>query len=209
MNFLELAQRLRQECGGSGSGPASVTTATAEDRLWVDYTNQAYLELQELRPNWDWMWASTSIPVVAGTDVYALASPTIQRDSLRIDGSRLGYRGWREFQAVYGGAPKETRKPNIYTIRPDKNLVLNALPDADYTLAYEHYTLPELMAANTDIPKVPERYRMILVWSAMMAYGLYDNAPEVIQRGKAAYDQALALLSRDSLPEVELPGPLA
>lgn len=207
MTFLELAKRLRQECAGSGDGPASVTTPAGEDALWVSWVNQAYYQLQSKQTRWNWMWEAQTLPLVAGTQVYALSSPTIQPDSFHIAGDYLEYRHWRDFQAY--AVNGVTGKPGAFSVRPDNNLVLDTLPDQDYTLSFEHYRLPALMAANDDIPLLPERYHMLIVYLAMRLYAAYENAPEILSGSNLEYQQMMALLSRDTLPEVELPGALA
>lgn len=208
MNYLQLAKRLREECGGAGTGPASITATVGEDRLYVNWINQAYLELQERRPNWDWMWEQISIPLVAGITTYNLESPTIQHDSVRIGGVSLTYCPWLTFSRAYAGAVQEAR-PTVYTIRPDNQLQLSARPAEDGLLTLEHYRRPAPMVANTDVPRVPERYHMILVYAGMIKYGFYENASEVLQAGDSMFKTMFAQLERDTLPQVLSAGPLA
>jgi hypothetical protein len=209
VTFLELCKRLRQECGGSGSGPPSVTTATGEDRLWVDWINDAWLELQALRPDWYWMWEPAEISVVAGTRTYALASTTIRRESLRLDGDPVSLIDWTVFERLYGVPYAGSARPTVCSIRPDGNLVLATDPVEDGVLAYEHYRVPVPMAGNDEAPTLPARYQLILVYDGMRKYGFYDNAPEVLQRGEVEYQRMLARLARDTMSRVNVPGPLA
>src|SRR5512143_216270 len=60
MNFLALAQRLRQEAGLSGSGPATVSGQAGQLRVVVDTLASAWRDLQRFRPNWQWMWRQFS-----------------------------------------------------------------------------------------------------------------------------------------------------
>jgi hypothetical protein len=209
VTFLELCKRLRQECGGSGSGPPSVTTATGEDRLWVDWINDAWLELQALRPDWYWMWEPAEISVVAGTRTYALASTTLRRDSLRLDGDPVSLIEWPVFERQYGVPYVGSTRPTACSIRPDGNLVLATEPVEDGALAYEHYRVPVPMAGNDEAPTLPARYHLLLVCDGMRKYGFYDNAPEVLQRGDIEYQRMLARLARDTMSRVNVPGPLA
>lgn len=209
MTFLELCKRLRQECGGSGSGPPSVLTAEGKDRLWIDWINDAWLELQALRPDWYWMWEPATIDVVAGTRVYAMDSTTIRRDSLRYDGDPISLVSWPQFEQHYGTTPAHAARPTVVSIRPDENLMLATAPLEDGVLSYEHYRKPAPMVDNDETPTLPDRFHLLLVYDGMRKYGFYDNAPEVLQRGDAGYHQLLPWLARDTSPPVTAPGPLA
>lgn len=209
MTFLELCRRLRQECGGSGTGPASVTAATGQDRLWVDWTNQAWLELQEMRPNWWWLWREAQIPIIASISTYTIPSPTVQADSFRIGGQRLHSMTWKDYQRRHGGKPLQDTAPTGFAVRPDMQLQLNARPIEDATLHYEHYLRPSEMTENTEVPTLPARYQMLIVYAAMLKYAMYENAPEVMQAADFNYRRMLARLNRDGLPAMEMAGPLA
>lgn len=205
MNFLSLSQRLRQECGGTGTGPASVSNQVGEDKQFVDWTNRAYREIQQDRTDWGWLWAQGSKSIGVGESLHSLLSSKIDTSSVRIDGGLIQYvpyQQWSYFTLSDG-------KPSAFTLTPARELKFNTLPDAVYTLTYDYYKNTQLMVNNTDVPLIPEEYHMLVVYKAMQYYGFYENAGEIIQSGVARYEDMLADLDRDTLPEMESPGPVA
>lgn len=74
-------------------------------------------------------------------------------------------RGWRS----------ETRCPDGY-VHDDKSLVLNAIPDADYTLRIEVYRLPDMdMAEVTSAPEIAEiHHRQLVDWALYRAFSVPD-----------------------------------
>ena len=56
MNFLQLAQHLRQEMNDSGEGPHQVTNQRGRNLEYVEAVREAWLEIQMLRPWQDAFW---------------------------------------------------------------------------------------------------------------------------------------------------------
>ncbi len=50
MNFLALAQRLRQEMNDTGDGPAQVTGQRGRNLEYVNAIKEAWLDIQQIRP---------------------------------------------------------------------------------------------------------------------------------------------------------------
>lgn len=205
MNFLQLSQRLRQECGGTGEGPASVSNQVGEYKQFVDWVNQAYMEIQQDRNDWGWLWAQDSKAITAGQSLHALASFTPDLKTFRIDGNKITYVPyaiWNYFTLAEG-------KPSAFTLNPARELQFNTLPDVDYTLTYDYFKNPANLVSNADIPLIPPRFHLLIVFKAMTYYGLYETANEQIQSGTMQYENMLADLDRDTLPDMEAPGTLA
>ena len=51
--YLQLCQKLRQECEVGGTGPSAVTGQTGELARLVTWIADAYTELQQ---EYDWLW---------------------------------------------------------------------------------------------------------------------------------------------------------
>src|ERR1039457_7095499 len=74
--FLQLAQRLQAESGSSGSPQTTVSNATG---AWGDicrWIADAYVELQLLREDWDWMEQDVQFNTVNGQQTYPVATTT-------------------------------------------------------------------------------------------------------------------------------------
>ena len=74
MNFLELCQTVRGDASLQGEGPTSVTGQTGIYAKIVRWTNEAYIEIQSLGLDFDWMRAMCELPITAGVGSYDLLS---------------------------------------------------------------------------------------------------------------------------------------
>lgn len=207
MTFLELSRKLRQYCGGSGTGPASVVDQVGENALWVQWVNQAYLEIQNERYNWSWRWAEASQAVAIGQAVHDTLGSRIDLATVYLDDSLLRCLDYREFRFDY--KMLKAGVVTAFSVRPDHKLVFNAIPESAGTLTYEYYKDAELMSANDDVPLIPERFQDLVIYKAMMLYAGYENAPEVYQNGMSHYEHMLANMSAEQLPAMSFAGPLA
>jgi hypothetical protein len=70
VNFLALVQRLKTECGVSGSTPTSVVSQTGEYGRLVNWINTAWMDIQMMRQDWDWMRTTATFPTVTGQATY-------------------------------------------------------------------------------------------------------------------------------------------
>lgn len=70
MNFLGLVQRLTQEAGASGAGPTDVVGQQGEYARMVNWVNDAWLDIQSLHQDWEFLRTTCSFPTVDGQAVY-------------------------------------------------------------------------------------------------------------------------------------------
>lgn len=209
MDFLTLCQRVRQESGIADSGPSAVTNQTGDMQRIVDWVNEAYMRIQSYRNDWKWLWTTDTISVTQGTAVYALPA-TVENliaDTVYLDGNKIAPLTYDDYRDQY--PTLITGVPTAFTIRPDGQIALNASPDAAYTLSFEGYTKPAYFAAGTDVPAFDERFHMVIAWNALKEYALFDEANELFQKANVNYEQLLAELSADSLPEMLTPESIA
>lgn len=207
MNFLQLCQRLRQETGIADSGPSAVTGQTGDMKRLVDWVNESWVRLQSSRKDWDWLWANTTVTLLGGSNLVACPTAVDEIVEITYDGNALRHISYSDFREGYRTVGPGT--PSVFAIRPDNKLIFNAQPDSSITLNVEYYAKPAYMSLGTDAPAMPERYHMLIVWMALIEYGLFDEAPELSQKGRVNYEQIFAELELDQTPEVSLPGALA
>ena len=219
MNFLDLSKRLRQECAGiSGVGPSSVLSQTGDIKRVVDWIASAYQDIQNIRVDWNFLRQEFSFTTTAAQQGY---TPT-QADAAdigewRVDSVRqyltsagvggeidLEYVPWSRFREIYQRGTLRTQQgqPVVYTVKPDKSLAFWPIPDASYTVSGEYWQAPDVMALDADVPLIPERYQMVIVWRALVFYAGHAAAPEMFQVGEREYKRLLASLT---LSETERP----
>ena len=73
MNFLGLVQRLRQEAGAAGTGATTVINQSGELARMVNWINDAWLDIQSLKTDFDFMRATASFRTVAGEYNYPMS----------------------------------------------------------------------------------------------------------------------------------------
>lgn len=231
MNYLQLSQRLRSEVGASGNGPSSVLGQTGASQRLVDWINSAWLEIQGVHNTWNWMRKRFAWETVAGVGDYLptaltntlTASPMTDlrywyKDTFRCQKKSIGIQDeqwlveWEYyvFRNTYRFNLQTVGRPVVFGENPQgKAIMLGAIPDDVYIITGEYQERASSLVADTDIPDIPEEYHMIIVYKAMISYGLFEAASEVIQRGQDEYQRLLTQLEREQLQEVYLGNPLA
>lgn len=230
MTFLQLVQRLRSECGVPGNGPSTVIGQTGEMLRLVNWINAAYEDIQLARPDWQWMRTSKTFNTTAHKQSY---HPTnISPDLAMTDFSHWAEskRGWiyltsngkgaethieladyDSFRDLYlmGSGPTTYGPPFVYAIAPaDKSILLGPNPDNVYTVTIEYFKAPQVLATDADVPTLPSRLHMMIVYRAMQKYGMFNAALEQVQQGETEYNRMFNKLLMDQAPTISFGGSL-
>ena len=100
--------------------------------------------------------------------------------------------------------------PVVVTETPDTSLGLGPTPGpVGYTVTGDYFAEPSEMVLATDVPVMPAKHHMIIVYRAMMYYGGFESAPEVYQRGEAEFNKLRRRMERDRMPMIGVAGALA
>jgi len=226
MNFLQICQRVRQEAGISGTGPASVTNQTGEMARVVDWVKAAYEDIQNLHDNWKFMRREFTFPTIAGNPVYLPSAISLdefgrwRRDEqwrcyLTSVNDELRMTHWDDWDCfresrLYSVNRSTQGRPIDVAIRPnDDAIYLWPTPNNIFTITGDYYIRPHVMAANSDEPIFPREFHMLIVWRAILFYAPYEAAPERYAQANTEHKRLLAALRRKWLPEIKLGGPLA
>ncbi|MCG7598405.1 hypothetical protein MHM84_01235 [Halomonas sp. McH1-25] len=209
MTFLELCQRLRREVGAAGAGPASVVGQNGEYLRLIGWIQQAWHEIQTERRDWRFAWAEAEIELSPEFRDYPVPDDFEHwiAETLRIGNDRLCLMGWDEFRERFR-EPSNAAAPQVITLLPDNRIRLDTPPATTATLRFEYFRTPQTLAENNDVPRLPARYHMLIVYRAMMQYALFENAPEVLQQGSANAARLMSEMEISELPAMELGGPL-
>jgi hypothetical protein len=206
VNFLDLCKRLRQEAGISGTGPSTVLGQTGEYGKVVDWVKRAYLDIQNMPVNWDFMWAQYSFETTESSPGvflrdYSLtgvrdidsASALLYPTGNESDYGRLTpllYPRWR----LGVNAPEsqvETGRPTMFMRLPDGKFRLHPKPDAFYTINFDYYREPGELVDNTDTPILPEPFHLTIVYKALLDYGRFENATEQYSAAQLDYTKLM------------------
>ena len=223
--FLQLTVKLRQEVGGSGSGPTAVTGQTGEYKRIVDWIAAADEEVQQEHDNWKFMAGSFTLNTVKDDGSYAATDFVVSvtdlrefyRDTLRIylsatgvsDETKLIYLDYQSWYDIYNVGTQTSGRPVHFTVGNDMSLKLGPAPNAVFRVSGDYRKSIDTLVVNTDVPVYPAEYHMLAVYGGMMKYGRYTGASEVYADGARLYKKLLRRMEKTQLPEMRLAGPLA
>lgn len=234
MNYLELAQKLRQECEIPGTGPSAVTGQLGQLKRVVDWTKDAYRDIQIRYPNWRWMRKPFTFNTVADDDTYEYGDVTdveagvaIARFSRwRVDDPcdpplaylqsggvggqyRLVFMPWDYFKQVYKIGTQNASSPIHITVDPANRLLIGPKPNGVYVVTGDFQRGAQILAANDDTPEMPSDYHELIVYWAMRKYGANTVAQEILARANTEGVSMMRNLEINQLPAVGMAEPLA
>lgn len=214
MNFLEMAQRLRQEAGYA-SGPTSVIGQSGDSLRFVTWISDSWLAIQRMRPNWDFMRSEMTLSFSASDATETLPSDfnRVDRDSIvviRSDESRT-YPSYVEPYAMRLIKRKQVDNESlpVYVTADSGTCEVFPTPVEVFTLKADYFTTPVTLAVNTDEPSLPEEYHMAIVYFAMMSFGAYDEAGNAWQHAASRYTQLMNEITMTQLPQLTTGAALA
>jgi len=235
--FLELCQKVARESGTvSGVKPTAVTGQTDRLAKIVYWTNDAWRQIQNAHAGWLWMQAEFYGSTVASTQRYAATSfndlaaaaaitrfadwvysedgdsgITLYDPAIGLsDEGALRFRQWEIFHRNNLRGVQNTGKPTVFSIAPDKRLVLSYTPNAVYTIKGQYRKDVQTLSANGDIPECPVRFHDAIVDAALILLGTHDESPTQIPLWQMRRSRTFSDLERDQLPRLRFSaGPLA
>lgn len=220
MNFLEIAKRVRQECGISGDGPSNVAGQVGVYAKIVAWVRSAYEEIEQHHVHWNFDWAMTQQPLLAGKEFYDPAN------DWGLDFKALASDGLFVYRAADGAAaktwvavvdwamlrqlrtPGATGVPAYAAMAPDERLCFYPTPAAGWVATLEYWRRPQALVANTDIPRLPARFHMAIVWRAVMFWCAHDENPALWQSANQNYRELLNKMTITELPQMAQAEPL-
>lgn len=215
MTYLELCQLVKEKAGITGNNLSTVTGQSGELKRVCNWVKEAWVDVQEHRDDWDWMRNDFTFNTIAYQSTYDPgASPVSltdfakwRDDSFRIYYTASGvgtetllqqyeYNSFRDYYLL--GARKATfARPIALSIKPNRSLVLGLAPNDIFTVSGEYFKTPQILAADGDIPEMPSRFHLLIAYRALIKYGYYESAGEVIQEYTQLYNEMLNKLELD------------
>jgi len=221
MTFLDMLIRLKQETGVAGPDPTTVIGQTKTIGRLVNWLVQSWVEIQQDHPDFDFLRKPVSFNTEANKQSYTPAEAGLtdfaswRNDSFRLYLTSAGvgteiflthwptYSDFRDYY-LYSTRRTVTNRPTDITIAPDRSLVFGFTPNDIYTVSGEYFRAPQVLAADADIPIMPDRFHMAIVYKAMIKYGTFEVANEQIVAGREGYNGLLNRLLIDQLPQIQM-----
>ncbi len=219
MTFLELCERVAEESGGSGRAPASVTGQVSRQKKIVNWTRDAWTKIQNLHTHWffrrgefegvlvpnsgSYTAASWNIPRFGDwLDTYGLNEPLSLYDPSigQRDESKLNQLPWDRWKRRWDFGENDVNRPTEYAFTPAGGIRFGATPDAAYFVRGEYTKAPQILAANGDVPDMPEQYHDAIVRRAIMLMSEHDEAINALQLSSNEFRETLVTMEREQLP---------
>jgi len=202
--FLELVQDLHRESGAAGSAPSTVLTQSGEAQRMVRWIRRADLAIQKKWHDWKFLWSGSrySVATVSGTQDYVVPDTHGAWDpsTFRLDGELIGVVEYQKVkEEVFDTTASSYNQPSRIIILPNKNLRMDPIPDAAYTITADYYLKPTAMEADSTISLIPQEYHEIILGQALVYYGNYENAPDSKVYGRELVAEWMPILESEYL----------
>ena len=208
MNYLELCQQVNLYTGFQGT--ISSVDTSGYQALLVDAVKKSWIDIQNEREDWDFMYTSVSFSTVQGTSEYT--TDTIfgtstemlgKWDKLRIvyDYKPLRYINYKNFVLIEDTTQEE---PSYFTIRPSDRAILINTPDDAYTITAYYTKTPQELENNADIPAMPKKHHNVIVYAAVIELAAFVSSAEIYQKNITNYSKSMGQLMRDHVPAREI-----
>lgn len=226
--FLELVNQLREESGTSGPAlttlGGSLSQSTQRQKNWIV---RAWKAIQSKHRTWLFMEQAFDFQTSAGVQTYTsttLSTPITnlanwKRMTFRCFKTSIGvsdeqilpYMDWLLFRDLYqfGTQGVVQQRPVVYSIDPNKKIVLGPTPDDTYTIKGWYYKSPQTLTADGDEPAIDEEFHELVVFEALRKYAYFEAASEVIARANEEGDRLMNNLEADYLPTITMGATLA
>lgn len=221
MNLLQLSQAVKRESGLSGGGPASVVTATGDDARIFQWVNWAWRDIQLLHESWLWRRGEALGETSVSTLPHDLAAPGFalsdfgawmsesqgyRPSAYRVaDGQgqeqAIRFLSWDQFRARFVAGTHNPGLVQFWTVAPSGLMHVGPTPDAAHMVRASYIKDVADMTLDTDVPAMPSRFHSLIVWRALIEYGGFDAAGEVVQRAERNYQGMMPSLLQDQLPQ--------
>lgn len=221
MNFVDLVENLRVECGVSGSPIVSVQNLGGELLRLKNWIKDAWNVIQLKHQDWKFLRSNFTFQTQVGKQSYSPANagvPTMDAwDQASVwmystaiglaDQMPLGRMEWEHFRNMYLRGVQNPMKPMCFTINPtDNSMWLGATPDGIYNVSGECWIEPMFLVADADTPPMPAKFHKLIVLEAMKKYAGFEAAQEVMQRAMAESLPLWTKLEIQQLPPVTVAG---
>ena len=217
MNFLLIAQRIRQEMGTGGLGPSSLTAQYGEDKQYADWTREAYLDVLNYARDWNFLWKEFQFNGNGGREYGEAEHGIADVATWNVDTFYVLQNGvmyplhfipWDEFR-LYQASIVANGLPASFSIQPGGKLVFDAAPRANVSIGGEYFVKPDTEIFADGQPVFPERYHMIVVWRGLMMAAAFYAEPDKYAHGENMYSRILSQMVARELPKIGLGGALA
>jgi len=221
--FLQIVQDVYREGGISGQ-INSVQNQTGEALRVVKWVQEAYREICNAdQYQLYFLRGEVTVQLTPGKAVYTkddlnlpllgqwdTRSMRVSLNANKHDETFVFNMRWPEFRDywLFSSRRDTFSRPLNCSVDENTHLRIAPVPDAPYYLSFQQIIVPPDLIDSDDVPIIPDRWQMAIVWRALRHYGMYESAPEVVMRADSAYNEIMLRMTLDQSPEIVVGGPL-
>ncbi len=210
MDYRTLCQDFVAQFGlAGGTGPSSVENQVGELGNVVRWVRDAALYIDNLWLDWRYLFTRYSGTLSAPDSVPSLPNDPAgvrarlwETHNLKISPapptapawSLLTYLDRAQFDQCYDPDTATAGQPEAFTVMPDQTLQFNCPADQSYILKGAFYRAPVPLAANSDVPLIPEEFHRLILVRALVMYADREDAPELVSAALSEYPDLLEKL---------------
>jgi len=195
MNFLDLVRKVDELSLIQGQVD-SVTPTSGFQTSMVGAVQRANIDLHLFRKDWLFNYTTIEVPLRPLVNSYT-PSGIRYWEGVYHENRVLREVGYHTY--LINDWTENPSKPCMYTKAPDKTLIFNTSND-NYIVKAHGYLLPDSLTSNTDIPRIPSEYHLLIVYKALEILGSSVYLGNLIEQYMKSYDEMLGQMMRDYLP---------
>ena len=206
-NFLGLVNDVNRRLNEVELTSANFTGAIGFYAQVKDAVNTSINTINHQEFQWPFNHVTEEVTLTTGTNRYSFPdnckevdfdSFRIKRDnSLNVVSKKLSIISYEEYLEKFVDDEYNTSNTSIRAIptrvfkSPSGGFGIHPVPDKDYTLVYEYYSLQTPLSAATDVPTIPEMFRHVIVNGAMNHAYMFRGDNESAQLSLQQFNQGL------------------
>lgn len=210
MNYLELCQAVRSRIGLHGSGPTTVIAPTDVEKDIVDAVRDSWIDIQNYRPDWDWMRDTATFSVLTSKQTYTRTDVGGPSHRIRkyVPNSMWLNNGsqWKKlvqqeedyYKAKFKNDTAGNEPYNYAVQRRDQSLLIEK-SDASYSVEIDYYKTAQVMTQNTTIPEFETHWHTLIVYLAIQKLSSTIASPSTGYEFAQAYAVMMGQLMRSHL----------
>lgn len=218
MNYVELVDRLRVLSAASGHEIKTVQQGMRPEAIRLaQWVQDAWVDIQLMHDDWKFRQEVAAHVLEVNSNVLNTSEyQSSQIAEWKVDQIRISQPGegisesqllnsvpWDTFKNQQGLMVKQRDKPCDCSVRPQDNaVVIYPAADKAYPVFYEYIREPQMLVHDDDEPIIPEHFHRLIVYEAMLSYGFYEVATEVLEEAKRHRTRLLQDLRKRMLPGI-------
>lgn len=228
MNFLQLCREVALDSGTVAGVPSFTSVAGASGRIAqvVAWVRDAYIDIQNERPDWQFMRREFTSALTINKIEYSAsdfgltdvaewlpdihadgwANFTIYETGLQANEGEIRQIAYPEFRARYQRGSHDANQPTEWATSPLGALLLGTKPDKAYVIRGEYRRTPETLVLDADTPVMPARFHRVIVAEAIRLMARSDESFNVVAEKTQQYERLRNALVIDQTPKITFGG---